>query len=590
MKPLSTSHPTTKLAWIALAAASLATLTNHAAESAGTNAPQPAPPYVLTVTSRPTRGREWIDTGLRVTPKQVIKFQVSGLATHNVAVGYSSADGNARVGLAKVWTNQYGPALLDEAPLGALVGRIGENGSPFLIGQLRTLTATNDGALFLGFNESLGQTNDNDGAFTVRIRTDDPSPVQVRSGPETYAHDVEFLLAELEKRAGRFFPLKGVDWAKVSAQFRQEVKSVRSDAEHVKLCQRLIARLRDGHAGLLDLKVPWPDDSQGRRWTGPCVHLLAQSDRVYVRQAFGSAAGKGVRAGMEVARIDGVPAHEWLTRRVDKARDDQGYSTGHQALYAACHWGLADWTGTSIEFELLQGEERKTVTLNRAGGSNFVPVGPLFPPTNLRRLGRQSYGKTSSGFGYLHLRDTPANLPEQLDLMLEGIGDVPGLILDMRANGGGGCDHTAVFGRFVPAGETWRQYPSAGRRPFAGPMVVIVDPGTRSAGETVSGMFKEDGRAYMIGDGPTAGTSSQKATLTVPSGLFSVRFSVASNKGRFNDGRGIEGIGVPPHEVVTYDVAELRRGVDSQIRRAEDLLRQGLPADKVPYERARNPR
>jgi C-terminal processing protease CtpA/Prc len=173
--------------------------------------------------------------------------------------------------------------------------------------------------------------------------------------------------------------------------------------------------------------------------------------------------------------------------------------------------------------------------------------------------------------------------------MLATIGDAPGLILDMRANGGGGCDHEAVFGRFVPAGKYWGRYQSKGERPFIGPMVVIVDAGVASAGETVAGMFKEDGRAYMIGDAPTAGMSSSKTTLALPSGLFSAYFSVFSNKARFNRGRGIEGVGVPPHEVVPYDPKELAAGIDTQIRRAEELLTKGFPADVVDYEPPKNP-
>jgi hypothetical protein len=66
-----------------------------------------------------------------------------------------------------------------------------------------------------------------------------------------------------------------------------------------------------------------------------------------------------------------------------------------------------------------------------------------------------------------------------------------------------------------------------------------------------------------------------------------VYFSVRSNMGRFNEGRGIEGIGVPPHELVPYSPEDLARGVDTQIRRAEELLKQGLPQDKVPFEKER---
>src|SRR4030095_4867268 len=170
---------------------------------------------------------------------------------------------------------------------------------------------------------------------------------------------------------------------------------------------------------------------------------------------------------------------------------------------------------------------------------------------------RNACGKTQAGFAYIHLRKIPGNLDVQLDQMLAEIGDAPGLILDMRANGGGGCDHDAVFGRFIQAGTNWGRYQGKGPKPFTGPMVVIVDAGVASAGETVGGMFKEDGRAYMIGDSPTAGMSSSKKTLPLPSGLFSAYFSVFSNKARFNRGRGIEGIGVPPNEIVPYDPKDL---------------------------------
>jgi carboxyl-terminal processing protease len=285
-----------------------------------------------------------------------------------------------------------------------------------------------------------------------------------------------------------------------------------------------------------------------------------------------------------VLEIEGKPARAWLSERVTFLRDTMGFSTEHGALFAACHQGLADWEGTSISFSLQGGSDRKKVNLTRNGGPNFVPIGPVFPPEGLKETGRQTYGKTAGGFGYIHLRDIPDELPTQMDEMLEAIGDVPGLVLDMRANGGGGCDHEAVLGRFVADGKTWRQYKGQGKRPFTGPVVVIVDAGCVSAGETIAGSFKEDGRGYMIGDGPTAGMSSQKETVTVPSGLLTIRFSVASNKGRFNGGKGIEGIGVPPHEVVLYDSAELLKGVDSQIRRAEELLAKGFPKGTVPYE------
>lgn len=397
-----------------------------------------------------------------------------------------------------------------------------------------------------------------------------------------YERDVEFLLDKLEEKAGHFFRAKGIDWKKVAQEFRAQAKSVKTDVDHVRLCTRLVARLRDGHAGLVDLKVTLPDESEGRKWVGPGLQFVPIGERLYVRAAWSEAGSSGVKTGMEVVKVDDLPAKKWLEEKVASMRDTTGYSTDHAAVYAACHWGLGAWQGTRLQVELRSRRDKKSITLMRDRNAATFPSGPVFPPQGLKEIGRQAYGKTAKGFGYIHLRDVPGEILDQVDTMLGEIGAVPGLVLDMRANGGGGCDHEALFGRFLAPGQKWEpdhpgQYVGQGKHTYTGPMVVIVDAGVRSAGETVAGMFKEDGRAWLIGDTPTAGMSSSKEKLPVPSGLFAAYFSVASNKGRFNGKRGIEGIGVPPNEVVPYEPADLLAGVDTQIRRAEEILKEGVP-------------
>jgi hypothetical protein len=47
-------------------------------------------------------------------------------------------------------------------PVGALIGRIGNQGSPFLIGSQNIVTADADGILYLGSNENMGPCNNED--------------------------------------------------------------------------------------------------------------------------------------------------------------------------------------------------------------------------------------------------------------------------------------------------------------------------------------------------------------------------------------------------------------------------------------------
>ena len=44
-------------------------------------------------------------------------------------------------------------------------------------------------------------------------------------------------------------------------------------------------------------------------------------------------------------KIDQTPIKEWLQKTSARLQDERGYSTDHNALYYACHTGLADWEG-----------------------------------------------------------------------------------------------------------------------------------------------------------------------------------------------------------------------------------------------------
>ena len=405
-----------------------------------------------------------------------------------------------------------------------------------------------------------------------------------------YKADIEFALDQLEENCGHFFKTKDVDWRAVRKEMTKDAKKVKTNEEHYVLLWRLLARLEDGHA-----QVRPTDATKGIQWddglgpkTGPGMFWCKVGKQIYVKNAWASAQEVGIGPGWEVVKVDGQKASDWLEERVAELTDVWSFSTDHQAFFYACHWGLEQPISSRLKLELKDAEgkkRKKTVTYTKA---STVPNGPAYYPCEVKRAGDIYYGKTRQGHAYVHVRRCKSALPEQIDEALKAVGDAPGLTLDFRGNSGGGFDHDAVLGRFVPEGKTMRfakAIPSAGPQPYTGPVVVIVDATARSAGETGSGMFKEDGRAYMIGESPTAGMSSSKTTIDLPSGLFQLYVSVASNKGRFNGGRGIEGIGVIPHEIVEFDPQDLVAEIDTLIRIAGERLAD-FPQDKVPYDPA----
>jgi carboxyl-terminal processing protease len=399
-----------------------------------------------------------------------------------------------------------------------------------------------------------------------------------------YAADVAFLLDKLEAEAGALLKQKGIDWAAVRKELEAAVKEVGSDQEHIELCARLVARLQDGHAGFTRVDV----DMQGHapETFGCGLELVEVGSKLYVKRAFGSAAACGIDAGSEVVKIDGQKADKWFEAAVAKLRDRKGYSTAHAARWAACTGALMGPAGERVALELKKpkgGAKKATLTFGKDGGEGYL-VGPVVFPEGLTTISRDiAWTKLPSGHGYVLIGRVPDDLHVVVDQALVALGDVPGLVLDFRANRGGAYDRDQLLGRFVPKDETFGGEASTGPNPYGGPVVLIADPATISAGETIVGELAEEGRAYLIGPGPTHGASGSKVNVEPPSKLFEVRLVVASHKQRLNGGRGVEGIGIPPHEVVEYDPKQLAAGIDPCIARAVELLQKPLPKARVTY-------
>ncbi|MBK7642267.1 MAG: hypothetical protein IPJ19_04345 [Planctomycetes bacterium] len=400
------------------------------------------------------------------------------------------------------------------------------------------------------------------------------------------AKDVDFALEELGKKCGTLLALKKIDWKAVTTEFKAEAKKVKDEREHLGLLIRLLARLHDGHCAVQPIgkgkSIKPPEDMFPQRASAGFT-IVRSGKKLYAKSVFGKAERSGLAPGMELVKLGRLSAEEWLARRVKEMSDVTSYSTEQQAFYMACNYGPLLERGTKLEVEAVDAKGRKLAKTLDCGVPDVPLLGPAFQPEKLEGQLPVVWGLTARGYGYIWLRKTPEDLPARIDAALEKLGEVPGMILDFRGNGGGGFDHEDFLGHFLPKGAKLGAYKSSGEHPYGGPVVVIVDAGVRSAGETGSGTFKEDGRGWMIGESATAGMSSSKETIELPSGLFELYVSVASNKGRFNGGKGIEGIGVPPSEVVEYEPADLAARVDTLIRVAEERLEK-FPQAKVRYD------
>jgi carboxyl-terminal processing protease len=162
---------------------------------------------------------------------------------------------------------------------------------------------------------------------------------------------------------------------------------------------------------------------------------------------------------------------------------------------------------------------------------------------------------------------------------LEAEGQLKGLILDLRDNPGGLLDEAGmVASQFIDKGTVTIEREKGGKEQALEaqpggvaldvPLVVLVNRGSASASEIVSGAIKENGRGKLIGE-QTFGKGTVQMPLTLSDGS-ELRVTIAEwltpNKEQIN------GQGIVPDIVVERTQADFVDGRDPQLDRAVEYL------------------
>lgn len=163
-----------------------------------------------------------------------------------------------------------------------------------------------------------------------------------------------------------------------------------------------------------------------------------------------------------------------------------------------------------------------------------------------------------------------------------------GIVLDLRHNGGGWVTSAQeVIGRFLPAktgpafwedqtpgSDTAQSLPIVNGKDqaYGTPLVVLVDGGTASASEIVTGALKDYGRASVVGE-KTYGKGSVQKVFDLTDGS-SVRITFA--EWLTAKGHRIQGTGIQPDEAVRAGKGSGASG-DAQIDAAIALVQRRNP-------------
>lgn len=375
--------------------------------------------------------------------------------------------------------------------------------------------------------------------------------------------------------------MNGVDWNAVRERYRPRVETARDNDEFYQLLKAMTGELHDAHTRFRSPGERRRADRWEATTAGISIGQVEGEPTVVSVDPDSEAARAGVEPGMTVIAVDGVPFRE----RLDKAREEVGRSSSDRAsLLLSYHNVLTGEPNTPIELDLATSEGKNLhVKLNRHITGIAPPVVPKMLP---------------SGFAYISLRVFNERVARQFKEALEKVRDAPGLVVDLRGNGGGelpGVLHVAdgFFGEKVSFGRVIGRYGkkpsfilrmlgvpselevgSPGSQIYSGPVVILVNDASGSGAELFSAGMKETGRAAVVGRqtcGCVLASIGHKVTGGGAVGIS--EFNILTGKGA-----RLEGAGLVPDVVVPLTLQDLRGHRDASLRQAVGILTSSVAA------------
>lgn len=431
-------------------------------------------------------------------------------------------------------------------------------------------------AIVLGFFAAAGlQARQDPGKSPAPARAIDKeitgrTPPGLQKGDPATRKGYAEAFRDLHEHLGKVYPnfaMKGIDWAEVGKELLPKAAAAETQEQFGLMVEELVARLEDSHAMVLEGSATPP--SPGLPEWGPLLACLID-DRgrpvLYTVPPASPAWKAEARPGMAVVSVNGVPSGEAMDRWMRRQRTYAGYSSERALKYDAARGFCRQaerGAKVSLVLEDLDGKTR-TVNLSADARGWYIPRLPV-PRPGIEDGGADvQWVRLEGGIGYLHVRRIRRGLEVALDQALTALGDIKGLILDVRGNSGGGFDTRSAFRNFDATAKAHSPH-------YDGPIALLIDERCISAGEGWASWFVARKRARLFGTA-TAGASSRKEAYTLTNGLYKVVVPVKAYTG-FLD-RPIERRGLEPDVELRCRAEDIARGKDTVAEAAAAWLAQ----------------
>jgi carboxyl-terminal processing protease len=200
-------------------------------------------------------------------------------------------------------------------------------------------------------------------------------------------------------------------------------------------------------------------------------------------------------------------------------------------IIAAVDGKATDNMSTSDVADLLKGPKGTTVKITVLREGSEKPLDFNVVRDEIPRYSVDLHFMIKPGIGYMHVSGFQETTEHEVAQALEEMGDIKGLILDLRQNPGGLLSEgVGVADKFLKKGQLIvshhgrtspeKRYTAAhGNAGKDYPLVVLVNRGTASAAEIVAGAIQDHDRGLIVGE------------ITFGKGLVQTVYPLAENTG-----------------------------------------------------------
>ncbi|GAB7128871.1 S41 family peptidase [Silvimonas sp. JCM 19000] len=364
--------------------------------------------------------------------------------------------------------------------------------------------------------------------------------------------------------------LHGLDWKAVRTRYQPLALDAASDEDFWKTLNRMAGELNDAHTRVETPAQYAEIRQQQAAGLGIGVQMIDGHFVIRGVSPVTQAALLGVRAGDRLEQVDGEPADAWWQRTLANTRG--GSTPWTRIIYAERELNAPTLGKT------------RTLALQRPDGSHYQ--------VTLRNEESEAppwliHHKLANGVVYLRFSGFERGLRPRLMEQLDKAVDAPGVIIDLRSNGGGDAAMAMdLLGRFISTPQAgghvitrnggsvrlfgfslWDADPvlhPLGKTVTA-PLAILTDLRSASASELVAGAAQAIGRAQIFGSTSCGCLLGFMGYDPLPGGGALAYSEIDMT---LPGGKRIEGVGVIPNQTAIPTAQDIERHNDVALNAA----------------------